>query len=100
MESKTPYEVSPLRSLRLQAKMTQVELSKRTGVAQCVISDLEHGRREFTWGWARQIARSMGMSAAELMMEVHGDYAITGSHPNVSSNVGGKLKTSERGSKR
>ena len=76
MEDKTKYGVSKLKSLRLQAKMTQVELSKITGVKQCVISDLERGRRELTWGWARQIAPGMDMSVKELMKEVHGDYTI------------------------
>ena len=75
MESKTKYEISRLKSLRLQAKMTQVELSRITGVKQCVISDLERGRRELTWGWARQIAPAMDMSIEELMKEVHGDYS-------------------------
>lgn len=71
MENAEKYAVSKLKSLRLRAEIaTQMELSRRTGIAQCIISDLERGRRQLTPGWAMMIAEAVGTTWQTLMEEV------------------------------
>ena len=71
MENEVLYHASKkVRSLRLRAEIvTQTELSKRTGIAQCIISDLERGRRELNPTWAMLIAEAVGTSWETLLEE-------------------------------
>ena len=62
---------SKLRSLRLKAEIaTQVEMSRKTGIAQCIISDLERGRRQLNPTWAKLIAEALGTPWQTLLSEV------------------------------
>lgn len=72
MEEMAKYSAgSKLRSLRLRAEIaTQVEMSRRTGIAQCIISDLERGRRQLNPTWAKLIAEAVGTSWETLLAEV------------------------------
>jgi len=71
MEETVKYQAGKLKSLRLRAEIaTQTELSRRTGIAQCIISDLERGRRQLTPGWAMLIAEALGTTGEELMAEL------------------------------
>ena len=48
---------------RLRAEIApQTELSKRTGIAQSSVSDLERGRREINPSWVMLIAEAVGTS--------------------------------------
>lgn len=71
MENAVLYQASKkVRSLRLRAEIaTQTELSKRTGIAQSIISDLERGRREMNPTWAILIAEAVGTSWKTLLEE-------------------------------
>ncbi len=72
MEETAKYEVdSRLRWIRLRAGIaTQVEMSRRTGIAQCIISDLERGRRQLNPTWAKLIAEAVGTPWQTLLSEV------------------------------
>ncbi len=58
-----------LRSLRKEQLLTQVELSKMTGVAQDSISSLETGKREAHPGTIRKLAEALGVEPTELIKE-------------------------------
>jgi transcriptional regulator with XRE-family HTH domain len=58
-----------LRSLRKERLLTQVELSKMTGVAQDSISSLETGKREAHPGTIRKLAEALGVEPTELIKE-------------------------------
>ena len=58
-----------LRSLRKERLLTQVELSKMTGVAQDSISSLETGKREAHPGTIRKLAKALGVEPTELIKE-------------------------------
>lgn len=61
------YDFKRLRKLRLEAKLTQVELSKESGVKQGLISDLETGTGQRP-GYAvvRALADAFGVTSDEL----------------------------------
>jgi transcriptional regulator with XRE-family HTH domain len=58
-----------LRSLRKERLLTQVELSKMTGVAQDSISSLETGKRETHPGTIRKLAKALDVEPTELIKE-------------------------------
>jgi transcriptional regulator with XRE-family HTH domain len=58
-----------LRSLRKERLLTQVELSKMTGVAQDSISSLETGKREAHPGTIRKLAKALDVEPTELIKE-------------------------------
>lgn len=58
-----------LRSLRKERLLTQVELSRMTGVAQDSISSLETGKREAHPGTIRKLAEALGVKPTELLKE-------------------------------
>jgi transcriptional regulator with XRE-family HTH domain len=58
-----------LRRIRKERLLTQVELSKRTGVAQDSISSLETGKREAHPGTIRKLAEALGVEPTELLKE-------------------------------
>jgi transcriptional regulator with XRE-family HTH domain len=58
-----------LRSRRKERLLTQVELSRMTGVAQDSISALETGKREAHPGTIRKLANALGVEPRELIKE-------------------------------
>jgi transcriptional regulator with XRE-family HTH domain len=58
-----------LRRIRKERLLTQVELSKMTGVAQDSISSLETGKREAHPGTIRKLAEALGVEPKELIKE-------------------------------
>ena len=58
-----------LRRLRKERLLTQVELSKMTGVAQDSISALETEKREAHPGTIRKLAKALGVEPTELLKE-------------------------------
>lgn len=58
-----------LRSLRKERLLTQVELSKMTGVAQDSISALETGKREAHPGTIKKLAKALDVEPQELIKE-------------------------------
>jgi transcriptional regulator with XRE-family HTH domain len=58
-----------LRHIRKKRLLTQVELSKMTGVAQDSISSLETGKREAHPGTIRKLAEALGVEPTELIEE-------------------------------
>lgn len=68
MEDGVQYQGRKVRTLRLRAEIaTQKELSVRTGINPCIISDLERGRREMNPTWAIRIAEAVGTSWQTLL---------------------------------
>jgi DNA-binding XRE family transcriptional regulator len=57
---------SPLRYLRGQAGMTQVELARRTGLSQSFIAKVEANEKRLSDSSRRKIARALGISIAKL----------------------------------
>ncbi len=51
-----------LREVRAEAKMTQHELSERSGVHRQTIAQLETGARRPTWDTVQLLARALGVS--------------------------------------
>jgi transcriptional regulator with XRE-family HTH domain len=62
-----------LRSFRKERLLTQVELSRMTGVAQDSISSLETGKREAHPGTIRKLAKALGVEPIELIKEQESD---------------------------
>jgi transcriptional regulator with XRE-family HTH domain len=62
-----------LRRIRKERLLTQVELSKMTGVAQDSISALETGKREAHPGTIRKLAEALGVEPTELLKEQEQD---------------------------
>jgi transcriptional regulator with XRE-family HTH domain len=58
-----------LRRIRKERLLTQVELSKMTGVAQDSISSLETGKREAHPGTIKKLAKALGVEPTELIKE-------------------------------
>jgi transcriptional regulator with XRE-family HTH domain len=58
-----------LRRIRKERLLTQVELSKMTGVAQDSISSLETGKREAHPGTIRKLAKALGVESTKLVKE-------------------------------
>ncbi len=61
------YDFTRLRKLRQDAKLTQVGLFQRSGVAQRLISDLETGATQRpSYDTVRALADALGITAKEL----------------------------------
>jgi transcriptional regulator with XRE-family HTH domain len=58
-----------LRHIRKQRLLTQVELSKMTGVAQDSISSLETGKREAHPGTIKKLAEALDVEPRKLLKE-------------------------------
>ena len=58
-----------LRRIRKDRLLTQVELSKMTGVAQDSISALETGKREAHPGTIGKLAKALGVNPRDLIKE-------------------------------
>ena len=59
MRKKRPTPIgAQLRTARLAAKLTQVQLAKKTGVGQSYLSDLECDRRRVTIDHLRLISKA------------------------------------------
>jgi DNA-binding XRE family transcriptional regulator len=58
---------SRIRALRENAKLSQEELSRRTGIAQESLSRIETGRRDPRLGTLQRLARGLGLTLDELM---------------------------------
>jgi transcriptional regulator with XRE-family HTH domain len=56
-----------IRALRTQADLSAAELSERTEVEPALLSAIEEGRREPTWGDLRRIARGLETPLEELL---------------------------------
>lgn len=56
-----------IRALRESAKLSQEELSRRTGIAQESLSRIETGRRDPRLGTLQRLARGLGLSLDQLM---------------------------------
>ena len=55
-----------VRRLRLRLKLSQAELSRRSGVNSITISQIENGRTTAWPGYQRKLARALGVSVEEL----------------------------------
>ena len=61
------YDFSRLRRLRGHLKLTQVQLSQRSGVSQRLISDLETGgTKKPSYDVVRAMSDAMGLTTDEL----------------------------------
>lgn len=58
-----------IRELRLAAGISQEELGGRIGVHKVSISDLERGKVELTLTYMRRIAKALGVSPADLLLD-------------------------------
>ena len=70
MRRKRPvtYKGRKIRYARLKAGIgSQKELAKRAGIAPCIISDLERGRRPLSPDWGNRIAEVTGVYAKDLV---------------------------------
>lgn len=59
-----------IREMRKQMKMTQVELSRLSGIKQATISAIENGRNAPTTPTLELLARAMRCSVSQLINEV------------------------------
>ena len=66
-----------LKEVRRRHGLSQVDLSRRSGVAQNTISDIETGRREPRPSTLRKLAKSLGVEVADFYPET--------SHPKASA---------------
>ena len=66
-----------LKEIRRRHGLSQIDLSRRSGVAQNTISDIETGRREPRPSTLRKLAKSLGVEVADFYPET--------SHPKVSA---------------
>ena len=79
-------DVKLMRSLRLEAGLTQMDMSERTGISQTHYSFLEKGKRIPTIPYLEAIASVFGMTAKDFMVEDE--------NPLVSRKVAAKLRKS------
>lgn len=61
-----------LKKIRKAKKMTQIQLAKKSGVKQSVISDLETGNAKST-GFILELANALGVTAEELKKGIIGE---------------------------
>lgn len=61
-----------LKKIRKAKKMTQIQLAKKSGVKQSVISDLETGNAKST-GFILELANALGVTAEELKKGIVGE---------------------------
>lgn len=62
-----------IRAVRESADLSQLELSRRSGIAQESLSRIETGRRDPRLGTLQKLARGMGMSLDQLMQRLSTD---------------------------
>ncbi len=77
-------DIKLMRSLRLEARLTQMDMSERTGISQTHYSFLEKGKRIPTIPYLEAIASVFGMTAKDFMIE--------DANPPVSRKVAAKVK--------
>lgn len=58
-----------LKRLRMERKWSQNELSRRSGVSQSFINDLEAGTKQPTVKTLSKLAKALGVSISELLDE-------------------------------
>lgn len=58
-----------LKHLRTIQNLSQAELSRRSGVSQTYISELEAGKKQPTYPIIKKLAAALGVSIAELIGE-------------------------------
>ena len=58
-----------LKEIRLRKEISQLKLSQISGIAPCVISNIERGRQYVFPGWKRRIASALNVSESELFPE-------------------------------
>ena len=73
-----------IRDLRRQKKITLIELSKLTGIAQATLSRIETGLMIGTVSSHQKIAEAIGVSLAELYREIDTRYEKT-KHQNAAA---------------
>jgi len=56
-----------LKFLRKQVGLTQIELSKKAGISQAHIANIENGKRDIDFGVAIKLASALGVKACELL---------------------------------
>lgn len=62
MSEEVQHKGNFLKKARLNSGIwTQKELAERTGIAACIISDLERGRRVMSPAWAKKIGEALGI---------------------------------------
>lgn len=59
-----------LRKQRTKKGLSQLELTRRTGIAPNIISDLERGRAYPYPGWRKKLAAALEVPEADLFPEV------------------------------
>lgn len=64
-----------LKDIRLRHGLSQVDLSKRSGVAQNTISDIETGRRDPRPSTLRKLAKALGVEVGDFYPETSGPKA-------------------------
>lgn len=70
-----------IRNLRREKKITLIELSKMTGIAQATLSRMETGLMMGTIQSHQKIAETLGVSVAELYQEIDLRHERTKIHP-------------------
>src|SRR5438105_12088012 len=58
-----------IREFRKKAGLSQGDLGEKVGLHQTHIGNLENGRRELTFEWARRIAKALGVRLVDLLSE-------------------------------
>ena len=58
--------INRLREFRVKADMSQIELSKETGVAQATISNIESGNRTPSYLTRQRLAKALGVPVEEI----------------------------------
>lgn len=58
-----------LKALRTSKDWSQMELSRRSGVSQSFINDLEAGTKQPTLTTLKKLANALGVSVSELLEE-------------------------------
>jgi transcriptional regulator with XRE-family HTH domain len=58
-----------IREFRKKAGLSQGELGEKVGLHQTHIGNLENGRRELTFEWARRIAKALGVRLVDLLSD-------------------------------
>lgn len=58
-----------IREFRKKAGLSQAELGEKVGLHQTHVGNLENGRRELTFEWARRIAKALGVRFVDLLSD-------------------------------